>query len=103
MSYQDPHWLQQFYTGWSLSDLEARLNHLMFTDNASERAQVQAEINRREVETLRKIHDDEMADYEEQSAIERHERETNQKLERARSLYRMNPYEYPNPDEGGEN
>lgn len=46
---QDPHWLKQFYQGWSQSDLECRLNELYMEDHAErEKAQIQAEMTRRE-------------------------------------------------------
>lgn len=47
--YQDSHWLEQFYQGWTLSDLKYRLNQLFMESHAErEKEQIQAEITRRE-------------------------------------------------------
>lgn len=47
----DPHWLQQFYKGWSNGKLEERMGQLMFDKNSEqEKKQIQNELDRRERE-----------------------------------------------------
>jgi hypothetical protein len=47
----DPHWLQQFYKGWSTDELESRLINLSLAANGrTEMLQLQAEMERRERE-----------------------------------------------------